>query len=153
VAAVSAAVWAEGALFDLGPDQVRKPVSDPFEGLSADRRRTLRQSMDLEAGRHPLTKGRLHEDAAPAEDRKALGRRCSNCFFRTSTLWHNKAYVKCGRPGPMGADEHSVKAPPRVTRGAASDVRGWWPGCVDHVYGETQLSPDAARCVPGEVTA
>ena len=136
------------SLFDIDPAQVRAPEPDPFEGLSADRRRTLRQSMDLEAGRHPLTRGRLHEDAAPADDRNAPGRRCGNCFFRTAKTWHNRDYVKCGHPGGMGADEIALTAPPRVTHSAASDLRNWWPACTDHVYGETQLSDDAARYVP-----
>jgi hypothetical protein len=123
-------------------------VPDPLEGLSADRRRTLRQAADLEARRHPLTGRRLHEEAAPAADRKAPGRRCGNCFFRTSAMWHNKTFLKCAHPGSLGADEISVTAPPRVTHGAASDLRNWWPACPDHVYGDPGLSDDAARYVP-----
>lgn len=138
-------------LFDIDPSQVRVAAPDPFEGLSADRRRTLRQAMDLEAGRHPLTGGKLHEDASPVDDRKADGRRCGNCWFLTARAWRDGSFLKCGHPGGLGADEISLAGPSRVTRGAASDVRRWWPACADHVYGDTRMSDDAARWVPEAV--
>ncbi len=55
-------------------------------------------------------------------------------------------------PGDLGADEIEVLGPPRVTHGAASDVRAWWPACADHTYGDG-ISDDAARHVPEAVSS
>jgi hypothetical protein len=138
-------------LFDMDRAHILQPepVVDALAGLSADRRRTVRQAQALAAGRHPLTGYALHPEAAPVDDRKAPGRRCGNCWHRTAAEWHDRTHLKCGWTGPMGADEVTATAPPRVTHGAASDLRNWWPGCGEHEWGETQLSPDAARWVPG----
>jgi hypothetical protein len=67
------------ALFDLEPGAV-PPV--PAEKLSAGRRLTARQHVQLAAGIHPLTRGPLHPDAAPAEPRDAPGLRCGACAHR-----------------------------------------------------------------------
>lgn len=115
--------------------------------LSADARRTQRQLEVLAAGYHPLTNTRLHPEAAPFDDRSAPGRRCGNCRFREVLAYRQNAFPKCMFPGDLGADEIEVLGPPRVTHGAASDVRAWWPACADHTYGDG-LSVDAARCVP-----
>jgi hypothetical protein len=149
----NAAAFEVEGLFEIDPSQVRMPEPDPYAGLSADRRRTLRQAETIAAGRHPLTGEPLHEEAAPADDRKAPGRRCGNCWHRTPALWHQRTHIKCGFTGEMGADEVAATAPPRVTHGAATDLRDWWPACPEHEYGDTQLSPDAARCVPEAVAA
>jgi hypothetical protein len=125
-----------------------EPAPDPYAGLSADRRRTLRQATVLADGRHPLTGYALHAEAAPAGDRRAPGRRCGNCWHRTAATWHDRTHLKCGWTGAMGADEVARTAPPRVTHGAGTDLRDWWPACGDHEYGDPQLSPDAARYVP-----
>lgn len=124
-------------LFGLMP----VPVSD-IPKLSPDQRRTQRQAEFLARGLHPLAAAlrwslRLHPDAAPVDDRKAPGRRCGNCWYRETSLWHNRTYAKCT------ADDGT-----RITHGAGTDVRAWWPACRDHTYGEPGLSPDAARCVP-----
>lgn len=110
---------------------------EPVENLSADRRRTLRQRADIERGRHPLTGSRL--TANPAT--------CGNCRFRSVTRWHNRAYPKCYYE-PPNWDVERMRGWPRVTHGVSSDVRAWWPGCTDHEYGDTRLSPDAARSGP-----
>lgn len=124
----------EPALFDVTPYQVDQPP--PAKKLSPDRRRTLRQATDLAAGRHPLTRGPLHPEAAPTGDRTADGRRCGNCWYLTSVEYAN-VYLKC-RYGDGN----------RVTHGPSTDVRRFWPGCAQHSYGDPQLSPDAARHVP-----
>jgi hypothetical protein len=105
---------AADALFD-GPE--------PLAGLSADRSRTVRQRVALTHGQHPLsvTLGplALHADAAPADDKRADGRRCGNCRFRQQTGPHS--YPKCG-----------FAEPARISRGAGTDCRAWWPACTDH---------------------
>lgn len=111
-------------LFDVDPGWRAAPApADPASGLSAGRRLTLRQARDLEAGRHPLTRGPLHPDAAPAGDRESAGARCGTCRFRRAGT-----YPKCwhGWSGQQG------EAPPRLSHGPATDVRGWWPACRDY---------------------
>lgn len=115
----------------LFPDLAPVPVPDaePVEKLSADRRRTLRQRADIQRGRHPLTGSRLNPDPDAT---------CGNCRFRIVYGHHNRSYPKCTYGDGM----------PRASHSAASDVRAWWPACRDHEYGDTRLSPDAARCKP-----
>lgn len=142
-------------LFDVDPALI---VPAPAK-LSPDERRRQGQYDTLAAGYHPLGEVesafgglRLHEQAAPLDDRDAPGRRCGNCWFRVVVLWHSKSYAKCQFSGAMGADEVTVSAPPRATRGAASDCKAWWPGCTDHSYGDRRVSDDAARWVPEAAT-
>ncbi|MFC6081036.1 hypothetical protein [Sphaerisporangium aureirubrum] len=96
------------------------PISADTESVAV--RRTRRQADLLAAGIHPLTLVltrplRLHSEAAPADDRKANGRRCGDCHWRQVDAWD---FPKC------------TLAPTRISRGAATDCRAWWPGCVDH---------------------
>lgn len=116
----------EAALFDAAPYTVPAAVVEPGEKLSAGRRLTLRQTADLNAGRHPLTGGRLHPDAAPAGDRTAAGTRCGTCRFRVVGGYHGRHYPKCHWPNP---DEYLTANLPRVTHGPATDCRQWWPAC------------------------
>ncbi|MCO1574996.1 hypothetical protein M8C13_04385 [Crossiella sp. SN42] len=129
-------------LFDV------EPV--PTEALSGDRRRTQRQAAALAGGAHPLSAAfarhiRLHAEAAPADDRAAPGRRCGNCRFRQVLRYHARSYPKC----VLGQESTSPGVlPPRITHGGGTDVRAWWPACIDHEHGDPALSPDAARYVP-----
>lgn len=131
-------------LFDVDPAQV---VPAPAK-LSPDARRLARQAEVLAAGYHPVTMLKLHEQAAPPGDRQAPGRRCGTCRFREVLAYHRKTYPKCLNPGAMGADEVEILGPPYVSHGAGTDVRKWWPACLDHSYGDRALSDDAARWVP-----
>jgi hypothetical protein len=137
-------------LFDAGPAEVR-PAETPAE------RRRRRQAAAMVLRHHPLslTLGLplpLHREAAPADDRDAPGRRCGNCRFRQSLAHHTRSYPKCVEPGGLSADQLARLGPPRVSHGEGTDVRAWWPACVDHDYGDGSLSPDAARSVPEETT-
>ena len=95
--------------------------------LSADQRRTIRQARLLEAGLHPLAivlpKLALHPDAAPPGDRQAPGLRCGSCarLFHRTDVSHAGGYAKCEL---------------WPSRGAASDIRAWWPACRHHQAGE-----------------
>jgi hypothetical protein len=118
----------QDVLFDVTPT---RPPLDP--GLSADRKRTIRQAAALAAGRHPLqpVAGRslpLHTEAAPHDDRTAPGRRCGDCKYRVPLRHHERTHVKC-LYGMTGSD---VRTAPRASNSAASDVRAWWPACADH---------------------
>ncbi len=120
-----------------------EPIPDVRpEPLSADRRRTQRQTEFLERGQHPLAAAldwpiRLHDEAAPVDDRTAPGRRCGNCWERQVFRYHNRSYAKCTYGDGV-----------RVTHGAGTDVRAWWPACCGHTYGDQAVGPDAARYVP-----
>lgn len=112
---------AEPGLFDLdGPT----PAVVSHE-RTVEARRRARQYNALIGGSHPLSLavGRhisLHADAAPPDDRKAEGLRCGTCRWRALLGHHNRTYAKC------------VIDPKRLTHGAATDVRAWWPACVDY---------------------
>jgi len=110
-------------LFDMTPTPV---VEEPK--LSPDRRRTQRQAEAVAAGRHPLglifpritrhpdTKGQAYSPADP----KGRDLTCGSCVWRERDEYHGRVYAKCSKDGDR-----------RVTNGAASDLRSWWPGCSD----------------------
>ena len=138
------------------------PLFDGFEprsaiesepGLSAGQRLTVRQAENIAAGVHPLTKGQLHPLASRARDASAPKGdpfTCGSCYFRAVERYHDHSYPKCWLPGPNTSADRPTY--PRVTHGAASDVRAWWPACRDYSPGAS-LSPDAARHIPSEGTA
>ncbi len=101
-------------------------LPDPFEGLSADRKRTLRQHQMVEAGIHPLTRQRAVPEAGT----------CGDCRFRQVLSHHGGSFPKCTR------DEA------RLTHSAATDCRAWWPACTDFELGDNKVSPDAMRVRP-----
>lgn len=137
-----------------GFDPPERPSAEP--GLSADRRRTLRQAEQVAAGIHPLTGGPLHPLASrhrDADSPKSDPFTCGSCYFRSVEQYHDRSYPKCWLPGPRTGDTYKVGnvtmtvGYPRVTHGAGSDVRAWWPACPDYSPGESS-SPDAARGIP-----
>jgi hypothetical protein len=91
----------------LFPDLEPVPVvpAPVAEKLSAGRRLTLRQKADIAAGRHPLLSGMRLADN---------GETCGTCVHRT----------------PSRGEHSWPKCEYRVTRGAASDCRAWWPACT-----------------------
>lgn len=115
------------ALFAPDPAQVRM---DDLAGLSEDRRRTVRQQHALADGQHPLSllfgHMPLHDQAAPADDRNADGRRCGNCVHRELAGRRAHVHPKCG----LGGDGA------RITHGPGTDCRAWWPACRDHEHAE-----------------
>lgn len=147
----------EPGLFDSTPFYVAPPEPPPSaaEGLSADRRRTLRQREDIAAGRHPLTRGPLHElslgaHAQPGD--KGLPFTCGSCSFRELIDYHNRTYPKCLRDLTYGGHDAATVRLDQVknaTHGTATDVRAWWPACTGYEAGDHGLSPDAARSIPG----
>lgn len=125
-------------LFDL-PDGATLPAG---EELSAGGRRRVRQAEAVANGVHPLAlviRGvRMHPDAdrtATSSDRPNLPLRCGSCWHRFINRLGN-AYPKCGFSAS------------RVSHGAATDIRSWWPACDQYSAGDPSLSPDAARCLP-----
>lgn len=133
-------------LWSPGPEPVGLK---PGKAESAGRRLTRRQHELAEAGGHPLTIAlnwplKVHPRAG------IEGRRCGNCTFRDMLAHpdHNRARPRCLiEKGPYA--ETSSRGPyPRVSFGDGTQIRAWWPACVDHEWGDNQLSPDAARSGP-----
>ena len=80
----------------------------PLSELSPDARRTARQKQLVERGLHPYMGTRTRPD---------LGT-CGDCVHRRSTTTNgNRSWPKCWR------------YPSRITHGAATDIRAWWPAC------------------------
>lgn len=99
----------------------------PQEWTPTDQaRRTKRQKQGLAEGRHPLTRGPLHPDAAPHDDRSAPGARCGSCRLR--------------QPGqdPKCHLRNADGQRPYVKRSNATDVRAWWPACVHYQQSEQE---------------
>lgn len=125
-------------LFDAAPFTTAGAELAPGERLSGDRRRTLRQAAAIARGAHPLglviTGVQVHPDADPArtaskDNVAARPLRCGTCVFRE----HLGGWAKCTVGAPSYANgERAVEKAPRVSRGASTDVRGWWPACTDY---------------------
>jgi hypothetical protein len=108
-------MMSDEGLFALPPGSVVVPSPPPAaDPVSAGRKLTAKQKTGLRRGKHPLG-GRLHSEAAPANDRAAPGRRCGNCRHRNPAAG-SRGYPKC---------MISV-----ITSGAATDCRAWWPACT-----------------------
>lgn len=130
---------------------------DEALALSPDRRRTERQRQAIRAGSHPLGLALgaflpLHPDApTDAFDPSSPGARCGDCHFRVLAEHHSRTWPKCtaGVPESAITDSGGVRldAAPRVSHGAGTDVRAWWPACRDH---EPDVSSDQFRHRPAD---
>ena len=139
----------DATLFDMQPIEL-----PPDEGLSADARRTLRQKQNIANGYHPLLVtlfgpgpwAKVHPDAPDDTEPGQKGRpfTCGTCRWRQILGYHDRSYPKC-----LWRDDNDGPSP-RVSHGAGTDVRAWWPACRDYTPGDPNLSLDAARWVPGE---
>jgi len=142
-------------LFGDWEPEVRELRPSEDMTLSAGRRLTLRQAEMVTNGVHPLTRGPLHplaskhrDSGAPKDDPFT----CGSCYFRNVEKYHDSSYPKCWLPSPgVGANGSPTQIYRRVTHGATSDVRAWWPACPDYSPGSS-LSSDAARSIPEEAS-
>jgi hypothetical protein len=137
----------EPELVEVGGDLALFAVDEPpavvaeVEMLSADRRRTIRQTEAIARREHPLSLAlgwtlKLHDDAPV--DRDTSGPRCGSCVFRVLDEYRNRTYPKCtadARPvtrRKFDGTEYQATEYPRVSNGAGTDVRAWWPACPDY---------------------
>jgi hypothetical protein len=111
---------ADPGLFDAEPYLVEHAPAAPIEDLSPDRRRTLRHAADIANGRHPLAGAPLHPDAPSDAARGDRSRpfTCGTCANLSAASECAGRYLKCSI-GPQ-------------SRGAATDVRAWWPACIHY---------------------
>lgn len=91
------------------------PAADPYDGLSADAKRTAKQHAAVAAGIHPLTKTKARPD---------LGT-CGTCALRNLIDHHAGTHPKC----TLGANLEKRRSGPFMTHGAGTDCRAWWPAC------------------------
>jgi hypothetical protein len=108
----------------------------PAETVSADRRRTIRQTEAIKRGQHPLsialrTPLPLHPDA------DARGLRCGSCCFWQVLATQGRSYPKCtygARPRSRTVDGRTYhwNDHPRASHGAGTDCRAWWPACQNY---------------------
>ena len=141
---------AEG-LFPAGPYEVAPAIGPE---VSAQRRLTMRQRAAIAAGRHPLLvtfrrwgfaemQTRLHPEAPADADSSWRGEArpftCGSCWYRRQVYWSASGYAKCFFGDGV-----------RVSHSAATDVRSWWPACLDYSAGDPSLGPDAARMPPAD---
>jgi hypothetical protein len=108
------------------------------EELTAGQRLRARQAERIRFGCHPLSIGvciPLHGDAprtAHANDGGTYPR-CGTCRFRLLVGGGARDFPKC----TYGADlTDSGRPGPRESHGPATDVRAWWPACVDYAARE-----------------
>lgn len=116
-------------LFPATPYRVApEPVPDRTEG----QKRRDRQALRIARGLHPLSingmKIPLHADAPrdAAKDDPRDYPRCGSCAFRVQVGWHTRNYPKC-----VVGSEADPYAAPRYSTGEDTDVRGWWPACLN----------------------
>lgn len=112
------------ALLDVDP--AWRVTPDEPETLTQGERARARQRALIAQGRHPLTRGPLHPDAAvdvPSGTRPPAPGTCGTCTLRRYRQAETaRAYPKCH------ADDGA-----RITNGEQSDVPAWWPACVDYI--------------------
>lgn len=115
----------EPGLFDE-PERLVPLAAD----MTPSERRAAKINTRIANGVHPL--GRpvlLHQYASRDYTDHESGPRCGSCHFRRLVRYHDKTYPKCF----FSVDGSNT---PRVTHSDSSDVRKWWPGCMD--YKESQ---------------
>lgn len=134
----------EQGLFPAEPYAAPMVDEKPVERISAARRLTLRQADAVRHGGHPLAlvrpTVRVHPDADPArtaspDNTANRPLRCGTCRWRRQVSGGGNNYPKCvWRPVDDVPDERGrhKTAPPRYSAGSETDVRAWWPACMDY---------------------
>lgn len=140
----------DDALF--GDEGLRTSPSPDDAEITAGERMRRRQAARIARGYHPLPFGhlRLHPDAPRVLSKEAAAEAgdypsCGTCRFREVTGGHARDFPKClfGREERPVTDEERARYPyllgdakvrittPRMSHSEATDVRAWWPACID----------------------
>jgi hypothetical protein len=123
----------------LFSDDGMRIALDARQDMTAGERLRIRQAARIGAGMHPLALHgsviRLHPDA-PADAHKGDGGtypRCGTCRHREVVSGeHAGRFPKC----LFGFDGRRWSTASRASNGEATDVRAWWPACVDYAPAE-----------------
>jgi hypothetical protein len=145
-----------GTVVDGAWQHLGEPIGADLQLLDVSRgvRRRQRQAAAIAAGAHPLSTAlgwniALHPGAPTGDDRTAPGPRCGSCWFRRTFSHRSGTWPKCHQPSTVTyADGSAVEGLARVTHGPGTDVKAWWPACIDYSSGDTRVSDDAARWTP-----
>lgn|GEM_PF-2922067 len=129
-------------------DEPARHIPEPVPKLTAGERLRRRQAASILAGRHPLSDPpggplrygvlRLHPEASRVTVRELVPPgtpTCGGCRFRSPVHGGAKDYPKCtwGRSPTTSPSGYSYEKPgPRESHSERSDVRAWWPACIDH---------------------
>lgn len=105
------------------------------EVLTRGERRARLVATRIARGEHPLGRIRLHADAA--RERGGDGLTCGGCQFRVLVGGNQRSYPKCHLPVQIG--ERTTY--PRDTGCESSDIRVWWPACIDFQSKEPEVTP------------
>jgi hypothetical protein len=121
------------------------PPGLPEEERTAGQRMRDRQAARIASGFHPLPYTlRLHPEAPRVLTNDRGGAepyRCGSCVFRRLIGGHARSFSKCMsgyQEIPIPAEQQREYGPklriitPRATHGIATDVRAWWPACIDY---------------------
>lgn len=128
------ALFSDEGLRVEAPDQLAR------KELTAGQRLRARQAARIARGHHPLSPAygvplRLHPDAR-RDARKDDGRdypRCGSCTYREVVGGeHAGRFPKC----LFGYDGRRWATAYRASNSETSDVRAWWPACVDYAPAE-----------------
>lgn len=128
-------------LFDAEP--MRTLPVEP-EKLTAGEKLRRRQAARIDSGLHPLSMNgaiiRLLDGPRPLDKGQASHagpyKSCGDCVFRQQASGGNRAFPKCAFGAhtvarTWGGQSHVTTEYPRASHSEASDVRAWWPACVD----------------------
>lgn len=146
--------FVEEGLFDAPT-----PVALPKETAGEVRRR--RQLRAISLGQHPLSVALgmplgLHRAARRDDDQVTPGTpRCGGCALRQTVAHHDYTYPKCRAdsvPRSMTQPDgrtYTWNEYPRATNGPGTDVKRWWPACVDFQPIESATGPASGRGTVG----
>jgi hypothetical protein len=122
---------AELALFEVPDDAyIVPPPPEPPEELTRGERRKRLVATRITSGVHPL--GRpvlLHPQASRTiteAGHETTLPTCGTCHYRVLLRHHDRTYPKCWYPD-LDAYPH-----PRDTGCESSDIRAWWPACIQY---------------------
>ena len=132
------------SLFDAEPLRTVPEVVEP-EKMTAGERLRRRQAARIASGLHPLSMNgaiiRLLDGPRPLDKGQAghAGpyKSCGDCVFRQAIPGGNRDFPKCVFGARTvtrtwgGPQTYVYTERPRASHSESSDVRAWWPACVN----------------------
>jgi hypothetical protein len=122
---------------ELFPADPYRAVPPPADDRNSGQKRRDRQALRIAVGLHPLSidgmKIPLHSDVprTATKDDDGAYPRCGTCQFRVLLDHHTRRYPKCIVGVPVLIPFSRISSA-RISHGADTDVRAWWPACRDY---------------------